>query len=316
MELRQLEYFVAVAEEASFTKAAARLYVAQPGVSAQIRRLEAELGQELLDRTGRTVRLTEVGAAVLGHARAVLSRVDGVRLVVDEFAGLVRGRVSVGMVRSCSGLDLPAVLADFHKEFPAVEATLSEENSDCLLEGVHSGRFDAAIVALTATATPSGTALHVFVDEPLVVAVSPSDQLATRSTITIDALREQRLISLPRGTGMRACLDEACSAAGFESRVAFEASDPTVLAELAVRGLGPAIIPASLAAEYPGELHVLTVSGPRLHGRMALAWRSQGPLSPAARMFIDHARTALGPSIGEETEGHADEQAGTASSLA
>src|SRR6185503_5280934 len=94
MELRQLEYFVAVAEEASFTRGAARVHVAQPGVSAQIRRLEQELGEMLLDRSGRTVTLTEVGEALLPHARAALSSVDGARLAVDELAGLTRGRVA------------------------------------------------------------------------------------------------------------------------------------------------------------------------------------------------------------------------------
>src|SRR5579864_5915221 len=102
MELHQLEYFVAVVEEASFTRAAARVHVAQPGVSAQVRRLETELGQQLLDRSGRTVRLTEVGAAVLPFARAALSAVTNARLAVDQLAGLVRGQVTVGMVSGCS----------------------------------------------------------------------------------------------------------------------------------------------------------------------------------------------------------------------
>src|SRR3954466_14927911 len=123
MELRQLEYFVTVVEEAGFTRAAARLHVAQPGVSAQIRRLERELGQELLDRSGRSVRLTEVGAAVLPYARAALAAVDGVPLAVDERTGLLRGQVAIGTVTSHS-FDLPGLLADFHEDHPAVQITL------------------------------------------------------------------------------------------------------------------------------------------------------------------------------------------------
>ncbi len=98
MELRQLEYFVAVAEERSFTRGAERVHVAQPGVSAQIRRLERELGEPLLDRSGRTVRVTAVGEAVLPYAYAALEAAAGARLAVDEQRGLVRGRVAVGMV--------------------------------------------------------------------------------------------------------------------------------------------------------------------------------------------------------------------------
>src|ERR1700716_1395811 len=139
MELRQLEYFVAVVEEANFTRAAAKVHVAQPGVSAQIRRLERELGQTLLDRSGRTVRLTDVGAAVLPYARAALAAVAGARLAVDELAGLMRGRVAVGMVTSGFAVVLSDLLADFHQEHPAVEITLSEANSDSLLDALRKG---------------------------------------------------------------------------------------------------------------------------------------------------------------------------------
>src|SRR5919199_6460816 len=103
MELRHLEYLVAVAEAGGFTRAAERVHVAQPGVSAQIRQLERELGQELLDRSGRGVRLTDAGAAVLPYAKAALRAIDDLRDVAEELAGLVRGRVRLGMVTSCGG---------------------------------------------------------------------------------------------------------------------------------------------------------------------------------------------------------------------
>ncbi|WP_091447962.1 LysR family transcriptional regulator [Actinokineospora iranica] len=292
MELRQLEYFVAVADEASFTKAAAKLFVAQPGVSAQVRRLERELGQPLFDRSGPTVRLTDVGEAVLGYARAVLDGAAMVRLAVDEFAGLVRGRVAVGMVRACSSVELPPVLADFHQDYPGVEITLSEDDSDRLLGAVISGRLDVAVVALTEE-EPDGVALDVIVDEELVIAVSSGDRLAGAGAVGIEALRGRGLVSLPKGTGMRACLERACAAAGFEPRVALEVSNPAMLADLAARGLGPAILPASLAAERAENLTAVRVSGPGLRGRMALAWRAGGPSSPAARRFLDYARAAF-----------------------
>src|ERR1035438_4832839 len=125
MELHELEYLVAVAEEASFTRAAGRVHVAQPGVSAQIRRLEREFGEELFDRSGRTVRLTEVGSAVLPYARTALRAVDGTRLAVDELASLVRGRVAVGMVTACSTPALFDLLAEYHRRYPAVEISIS-----------------------------------------------------------------------------------------------------------------------------------------------------------------------------------------------
>jgi DNA-binding transcriptional LysR family regulator len=291
MELRQLEYFVAVAEEASFTRAAARVHVAQPGVSAQVRRLERELGQELLDRSGRTVRLTGAGAAVLPYARAALAAVAGARLAVDELAGLVRGRVAVGMVTGPS-LDLPDALADFHQRHPGVEITLAEDNSDRLLAALQAGQLDLALVGLS-TPPPAGIRTQVVADEALVAAVSHDHPMAGRSTIPLRAMRELSLISLPRGTGMRSAVDSACAAAGFRPRIAFEASDPNVLARLAARGLGVAVLPRTLAAAHAGQLHPIAIVRPALRSRVELAWRADGPASPAARALIRHARAKL-----------------------
>jgi DNA-binding transcriptional LysR family regulator len=290
MELRQLEYFVAVVEEANFTRAAAKLRVAQPGVSAQIRRLERELGQELLDRSGRSVRLTEVGAAVLPYARAALSAVNGARLAVDELTGLVRGHVAIGTVTS-HNVDLPALLAEFHADHPDVEITLTEDNSDRLIDALRGGRLDAAIIAFGGP-PPPGLEIHIVTDESIAASVSRSDDLAKRSAIPLSALRDRVLISLPPGTGIRSILDDACAAAGFSPRIAFEAGTPTALAQLAALGLGVAIVPASVAKTRE-DLHPLTITRPELRGYLAFAWRAEGPNSPAARALIGRARRML-----------------------
>lgn len=291
MELRQLEYFVTVAEEANFTRAAEKVHVAQPGVSAQIRRLERELGQELLDRSGRSVRLTEVGAAVLPYARAALAAVAGARLAVDELTGLLRGHVAVGMVTSHS-VDLPGLLAGFHRDHPGVEITLTEANSDELTASLRAGRLDAAIVSLGPT-PPADLDHLVVADEAIAAAVAVDHELAGRSQTTLNALRELPLISLPPGTGIRSHLDAACAKAGFVPRIAFEASDPVVLAQLAARGLGVAILPDSVARSRD-DLHPLTMIRPELRGQLVFAWRSAGPASPAARALLGRARRLFG----------------------
>jgi DNA-binding transcriptional LysR family regulator len=293
MELRQLEYLVAVAEQASFTKAAAKLHVAQPGVSAQLRQLERELGQELLDRSGRTVRPTDVGAAVLPYARAALQAVAGARLAVDELTGLVRGHVAVGMVTSCLSLvDLPHLLADFHRHHPAVDITLWEANSDRLVDALGDGQLDMAVVGVSGGPRPA-IATELAADEPLVAGVSQGDPLARRATITLRGLRNRDLISLPRGTGLRATLDGACAKAGFRPHIAFEASDPNVLAEFAARGFGVAILPESIARAHPADLRAIPITAPRLRARLELAWRAEGLTSPAARALIAHTRAAI-----------------------
>jgi DNA-binding transcriptional LysR family regulator len=289
MELHQLEYFLAVVEEGGFTRAAARLRVAQPGVSAQIRKLERELGLPLLDRTTRSVHITAAGEAVLPHARAALAAVDAARQAVDELAGLTRGRVAVGTVSSHT-VDLATLLAEFHTSWPDVEITLVEDVNDRLIESVREGTLDAAIVAYARV--PEGLDDHVISDEAIDAAVWDGHELAGRETVRLTELRDRALICLPRGGGIRAILDAACAKAGFVPRVAFEAGSPQVVEQLAARHLGIAILPASIARHRP-HLHPLRITNPDLRGRLGLAWRRTVPASPAAAAWLRHARTYL-----------------------
>ncbi|EWC64081.1 Chromosome initiation inhibitor [Actinokineospora spheciospongiae] len=290
MELRQLEYFVAVVEAGGFTRAAERVRVAQPGISAQIRKLEREFGQPLLDRSARVVRLTEAGEAVLPHARAALGAVEDARLAVDELVGLVRGHVAVGAVTS-HAVDLPSLLAAFHDAHPGVEMTLVEGSSDVLVERLRAGTLDAAIVSLGPN-PPADLDTLVVADEAIAAAVGHGHPLAARSSVRLAELGGLPLISLPPGTGIRSHLDAACAAAGFTPAVAFEAGDPVLLAQLAARGLGVAILPDSLARSRP-DLHPLAITSPALGGRLAFAWRATGPGSPAGRALLALARRAL-----------------------
>ncbi|MEU3687664.1 LysR family transcriptional regulator [Streptomyces narbonensis] len=305
MELRQLQYFLAVVEEAGFTRAAARLHLAQPGVSAQIRQLERELGQPLLDRSGRTVTTTAVGEAVLPFARAALAAVEGLRRTVDEFSGLVRGQVTIGLVSGAAveEFDVAAVLADFHDDHPQVEISLTEDTSERMLTALRRGELDLAVIGLADEEPPQGVGLQVLVDVPLVVAAAPDDPLLAtveggRAALPLAALDGRPLISLPRGTGLRGVLERACAQAGFRPHVAFEAAAPLLLARLAARGLGVAVLPElppGAAAEL--GLRTLPLTEPDLRGRIALAWPADGPAAPAAAALLARMRKAF-PAVG------------------
>jgi DNA-binding transcriptional LysR family regulator len=293
MELRQLEYFVAVAEEANFTRAAQRIHVAQPAVSAQIARLERELGQPLLDRSHRTVRLTAAGEAALSFARQALRAVSDVRTAVDEVSELVRGSVRIGTV-TAHNVDMAALLAAFHSAHPAVEITLGTDDSDALIDGVQSGRLDLAIASVGSDETPDGLDVEVVTDETIQAAVSRTDPLAKRKRLRLSDLHDRKLITLPVGAGIRHQLDRACASAGIRPRIAFEVSTPLAAADLAEHGLGVAIVPASVPSNRD-QLKALAFV-PEIRGRLVLAWRSTGPMSPAAKVLVDlaieHLRTA------------------------
>jgi len=291
MELHQLAYLVAVADEGSFTRAAEKLLVSQPGVSAQVRRLERELGEELLDRSGRRVRPTAVGAAVLPYARAALAAVDGARVAVSELTGLLRGRATIGTVTS-PNVDMAGLLAAFHELHPMVEIALSSGDTDHLAAGLLTGHLDAAILSV-GVAAPDGLQAQVIVDQPIVAAVGHQHGLANRGTVTLADLAGHPLISLPRGSGLRARIDEAFAAAGLAPRVAFEASSPEVVADLAAYGLGVAFLPGPFAEFRKDRLTILQLDLPVMRGRLVLAWRASGPPSPAGRSLVSHVREQL-----------------------
>ncbi|MFK0210921.1 MULTISPECIES: LysR family transcriptional regulator [unclassified Streptomyces] len=299
MELRQLRYFVSVVDEGGFTRAATRLHLAQPGLSAQIRQLERELGQPLLDRSGRSVTPTEVGRAVLPFARAALAAADAVRETVDAYTGLLRGRVTLGLVSGATGhaFDIAAFLADFHADHPSVEVALTEDSTERMQAALLAGELDIALLGTAEETPPPGAAFQLVIDVPLVAAVAPGDPLLARArggSVPMAELRERPLISLPRGTGVRAALERGGARAGFRPRVTFEAAAPQVLAQLAARGLGVAVLPAGEdGAPFGARLRTLRIVEPEIRARVALAWRAEGPSSPAARVLLDRLRSGL-----------------------
>lgn len=288
MELRQLEYLLAVVEEANFTRAAERLHVAQPGVSAQIRHLERELGHTLLDRSTRTVRPTDAGAAILSHARAALHAVANVRVALDQLDGLLRGHVSVGTVAAGGPIDLPDRLAAFHRDHPGIEITLTEDTSQRLIDSLTGGRLDLALIGLSDT-TPEGLAVQVVTDQRLAAVVSDQHPLARRRTVKLADLASEPLITLPAGSGIRAALDAGFAAVGMTPRIAFEAGDPAVLTRLAQQGLGIAVLPTAESAGIPpADLREITITHPPMRARLALAWKAEPPAGPATTALIQH----------------------------
>jgi DNA-binding transcriptional LysR family regulator len=290
MELRQLEYFAAVAEEANFTRAAARVHISQSGVSAQIKALEKELGAELFDRSGRTARLTEAGREALPWAKAALESVAGLRQTVDQVQGLVRGHLTIGMVTGCEIGPLFAALADFHREHPAIELELAEDNSDQLVAGVRVSLYDIALVGL-AGETPEHLASHVICRETLVALAPKDSELASLDEVTLTELTAYPLVTLPEGTGIRTVFDEAFLSRGLMPDLALAASAPGAVADLAARGLGIAVLSESMASAYP-ELRAVPIVGIDIPALLALVWRPR--VSAALGALLPHLEKAFG----------------------
>jgi DNA-binding transcriptional LysR family regulator len=292
MELRQLEYFLAVAEEQNFTRAAQRVHISQSGVSAQIRDLERDLGAELFDRTGRTTTLTVAGQAALEHARVALAAVEALGQAVSEVSDVIRGHLTVGMVTGCTITPLFEALAEFHAAYPGIQVTLREDNSDDLTAAVRDGAIDLALVG-TGSSSPHGLQTLTIISERLVAAVPRGHLLAKgRRRTTLVELTRYPIVCMPTGTGLRTVFDQACAAQGVRPGIVLEASAPQAIADLAARGLGAGLLSQSMVEPYRDRLVAITISDLDTPALLALVWRNtQGP---ALRALLTHARRAFG----------------------
>ncbi|WP_328412553.1 LysR substrate-binding domain-containing protein [Streptomyces violaceus] len=299
MELRQLEYFVAVAEERNFTRAAERVHISQSGVSAQIRQLERELGAELFDRSARTATLTAAGRAALDHARATLAAAGAVGQAVDEVTDLIRGQLVVGMVIGCTLTPLFDALSAFHRAHPGVEISLLEDNSDRLVEAVRTGTVDLALVG-TATAAPEGLEALTLISERLVVAVAAGHPLAEQRRVVLGDLVAHPIICMPPGTGLRTLFDRSCAAQDLHPTIALQASAADAIVDLAARGLGVAVLSESMAASHGDRIVARTIDDVTAPALLALIWK--GTNGPAVRELLGHCRRAF--------TGHAGGRAG------
>jgi DNA-binding transcriptional LysR family regulator len=198
--------------------------------------------------------------------------------------GVLRGHVAVGMMTSCPPDVITGTLAAFHSKHPGVDITLIEEPSADLLAGLRDGAIDFAVIGF---ASPPDRGIHAEIinDDVLVAAVERHHALASRTSMSLRALVDHDLICLPRGSGIRAGLDEGCAAARVQARVALEASNPEIVAGLAALGLGVAVLPASYARTRD-DLHLMRLSRPTLRARVGVAWRAEGRLSPAASALV------------------------------
>lgn len=294
MEMRQLQYFVAVAEDLNFTRAAARVHVAQPAVSQQIARLEHELGQELFDRSGRQIRLTAAGEMFLPFARETLATAVRGRDAVASLAGDLTGRLSMGTIQ-CPPPALLDVLTAFHRDHPRVEISLRTGSPQQLGEQVAKGALDAALLGVTGQPLPAAVATAAYTTEPLVVLVAAGHPLADRARITLAALRDQPLATLTHGSGLRTVLEGACVKAGFSPLIQAETDDINLLIDLAARRLGVALVPAAGSPPARADLVTLPLHRPKLARRTVLAWHRHRPTRPALT-FLDYARVT--PAVG------------------
>lgn len=276
MELRHLRYFVAVAEELSFTRAADRLHMAQPPLSTQIRLLEEELGAQLFERDKRRVNLTQAGREMLERARAILASTEEAKGAVRRAASGETGELHLGYAASAMFTEvLPAAIRRFQKRLPQIRLHLHEMPSADQVYAVHNRELDIGIVRPPEVPTPAGVRIEKWYSAPLFAAIPKAHALSRRASLEMAELKDQPLIMFPRdsGIGLYWRVMDLCVKAGFRPRIVRETRDYAVMVGLVSAGVGIAIVPADTQCIRLEGVTYRPVQGKEAVSALQLAFR-------------------------------------------
>jgi DNA-binding transcriptional LysR family regulator len=291
VDLRQLRYAAAVADAHSFTKAAAGQIVVQSALSQQVRKLEAELGIRLFDRTTRSVTVTPAGEALLPIIRRVLADVGQLATEAQAIRGVIRGRLTIGMMEvPPQVLNIAAIISTFHARYPGVSIALRSGGSDVLVQAVRDRHVDVALVGLAAEPAGGRVTCTPLLNEDLIAVLPPHHQLAGARSVTINELARFPFVDFPPGYGLRAETD--IGFAGVTRQVAFEVTRVEQITHFVRNGLGVALLPESVARAQagPGGLVLVPVRDTILRRQVNLVAPQDPPGSAAGQAFIRSVR--------------------------
>jgi DNA-binding transcriptional LysR family regulator len=288
VELRQLQYLTAVARHRSFTRAADELYVTQPALSQQVRRLEEELGVALLLRLPAGVELTPAGAELVARAEEILAGVADARAAMEEHAGGQRGAVRVAATPGAAPW-LPAALAGFHALHPGLRVSLRHVGATDAVALVATGAADVAVAALGEEARRAAEGLQATTldEEPLRIVTPPGHPLGAGRERGAAELRGVALVLSERGTALRDLVMAACVTAGFSPVPLLEVGDPSTLRDLVHAGLGVSVVPASWLAAPGVAVDDVALAEPAPRYRVELLAPASSA-SPGGRLLHEH----------------------------
>lgn len=289
MDLNQLTTFLTVAQEEHMTRAAAQLHLTQPAVSAQIARLEEELGQRLFDRTSTGMQLTDAGRVFRYYAQAALARLEDGRNALAQLRGLQRGSLSIGGGATATTYLLPALLGRFHASYPGIRFFVREQPSQAVVQAMLDGQLDLGVVTLPlqlSASHPQASRLTVqeWVSDEMRLIVPPGHPLDGRGGFRWDDLAGQPLVLFEAGSAIRGLLDHEMSAAGVDADIVMELRSIESIKQMVAQGIGSAFV--SQFALSGSEEGLRCVERP-IQRRLAVIYRNDRAQTPAARAFLD-----------------------------
>ncbi len=280
MDLRDLEYFLAIVEAKSVTLAARRVHAAQPTLSHALARLENELGERLLERKARApLRLTDAGELVAVRARQALSAVTALQDDLASLRGHVGGNLRIAAIQSLSATLLPGVLARLAREYPDIKPSVRTLAAESIARAVASGRADVGLLAGAPRSSLRGLSVKVLFEEPLVALMRKSDPLARAKRLRMAQLGPRELVLVPDGTFLSDMIHEACEHAGFTPNVRLTLASAEALRETVRAGLGITILPRGYAAPSDRDLVSIPLTRPTPRREVLLVERGPDQLA-------------------------------------
>jgi len=285
MELRQLHYFVKVAQKEHVTQAAEELHVAQSAVSRQIHQLEEELGVKLFVQKGRNVQLTPVGHLFLKRAEVILADLEKAVVEIHEFLDPERGEIRLGFPHSLGISLIPQVVAAFRKLYPNVRFRFRQGMYPLLIRDLVQGDIDLAFISPFPKEHEQVSG-EVVLSEQLFAILPPNHQLAMEEEIELSQLSEETFVLFSEGYSLRPIVMDACKQAGFTPKIGFEGEETDTIRGLVAAGMGVSLLP-EMALHYTGPLQAVKVplSYPEVSRTIGLIHRTNEKLPLVANLF-------------------------------
>jgi len=288
MNLRSLQYFVKLADLRHFSKAAEACFVSQPTLSTQVKKLEDELGVQLVERSPRKIMLTPVGEEIAERARLILSDVDQIRAVARRAGDPADGNLRLGLFPTLAPYVLPHVVPTIRKRYPNLRLQLAEEKTEDILKMLQQGELDAALLALPVN--DEGMDVEILFEEPFVLALPGGHPLGKKSRITLKDLNGSELLLLDEGHCLRDHALEVCALAGAHERVDFHATSMETLRQMVAADVGITLMPI-LSVKPPiaktGNVLIKRFARPVPSRTIVMVWRSSSALSDFIRELAD-----------------------------
>jgi len=277
MELSPLKTFLTIAEEGNLTRAARRLHLTQPAVSAQLARLEEELGTALFDREPRGMRLTEGGAVFRDYVLEAVATLEAGQSALEGLQGLIRGTLRIGGGATAVTCLLPPVLTDFHRAHPGIRLFVQEQGSAAVVAGVRAGDLDLGVVTIGGEV--DRLVVEPWVEDELLLICPPG--AAAAEGFRWSELAEVPLVLFQAGTAVRAVLDAHLSQAGVVPRIAMELRSVQAIRQMVEQGLGAGFVSRHA---LPSGIGLRCLDGPVVR-QLGIVTRGERSLPPAARAF-------------------------------